>query len=135
MTDDILARLDAPTAEAWRPTEPGDLLVGRVLAVGHRDGGYGDYPIVTVQPERATVAGAEQTTSAPLAVHGLGKVLSERFDELAVRPGGRIAVRYDGEKRNKKGETYKAWSVAYDPPAPGADLVARLDPVGDLEPF
>jgi len=135
MSDDLLARLDAPRAEAWRPERAGDLLVGRVLALSHRDAGYGDYPIVTVQPERAIVAGAPVAVDEPLAVHGIGTVLAGQLDELGVRPGGRIAVRYDGERTSRNGQTYKAWSTAYDPPAPGQDLLDRLPAQPIDEPF
>jgi hypothetical protein len=124
--DDLLARLDAPSAEAWIPEHPGDLLVGVVVARSSRDAGYGPYPIVTVRPERVTVAGAERSTDQPLAWHAMSTVASAKVDELAARAGGRIAVRFDGERTSRAGATYKVWSLAYDPPAPGADLVDRL---------
>jgi hypothetical protein len=124
--DDLLARLDAPSAEAWIPERPGDLLVGSVVTRSSRDAGYGPYPIVTVRPERVTVAGAAASTAQPLAWHAMGTVASAKVDELAVQAGGQIAVRFDGERTSRAGATYKVWSVAYDPPALGADLAGRL---------
>jgi hypothetical protein len=124
--DDLLARLDAPSAEAWLPERTGDLLVGVIAARSSRDAGYGPYPILTVRPERVTVAGVDQATDRPLAWHAMGTVAEGKVAELDPRPGGRIAVRYDGERTSKGGSTYKSWSVAYDPPAPGADLTTRL---------
>jgi hypothetical protein len=137
--DDLLARLDAPSAEAWIPERPGDLLVGAVVARSSRDAGYGAYPIITVHPERVTVNGVAGPTAQPLAWHAMGTVAESKVTELAVRAGGRIAVRFDGERTSRQGSNYKVWSVAYDPPAPGTDLVGRLDQPApaddDEEPF
>src|SRR5580765_3085478 len=99
MTDDLLARLDAPSAEAWIPEAEGDTLVGRVVARSSRDAGYGPYPILTVRTD------AGETW----AFHATGTVLEGKVEELDPRPGGRLAVRFDGTKTSKSGSAYKAW--------------------------
>lgn len=129
--DPLLDALDAPSAEAWKPEKAGDVIVGKVLAQSHWDAGYGDYPIYTVKVEQATVNGKARGDTA-LAVHCLGTVLPDLMESKGVRVGGRVAVRYDGEKESKKGNKYKAWSVAFEAPKPGDDLVAVLE---DEEPF
>ena len=129
--DPLLDALDAPSAEAWVPEKAGDVIVGRVIGTSHYDAGYGDYPIFTVKVEQATVGGKKSTNDL-FAVHCLGMVLPDLMEAKGVRVGGRVAVRFDGEKESKKGNTYKAWSVAFEPPKPGDDLVAALE---DEEPF
>ena len=51
-------------AEAWRP-EPGDKLIGTILAIDHRQSSYDDtaYPVVTLDVEDGSSEGA-----APIAV-------------------------------------------------------------------
>lgn len=124
--DDLLKRLDEPQATAWRAERPEDVIVGIVRAISSYDAGYGPYPIITLDVETATSNGA-MLSEPMLAIHGLGTVLADRIRQLNPRVGGRIAVRFDGEKQSKGGNTYKAWAVAYDPPAAGADMLAKLD--------
>jgi hypothetical protein len=124
--DELLKRLDEPTAPAWRAEKPEDVIAGVVRGTSSYDGGYGEYPIVTVEAEVAISNGAA-LTDPQLAIHGLGTVLADRLRQLNPKVGGRIAVRFNGEKQSKGGNTYKDWSVAYDPPAPGADIIEKLN--------
>lgn len=130
--DDILAKLDAPAAEAFRAETEGDMIAGTVIALGHWDAGYGDYPIVTVDPSIKLVLGGRTVKARdPLAVHGLGTVLAEKLEPARV--GDRIAVRYDGERTSKSKNVYKAWSVAIEP----GTVADRLPPARqeEEEPF
>jgi len=138
----LIDALDAPSAEAWIPEAKGDLIVGLIVSEGEWDAGYGPYPILTFEVEQATVDG-KAVQAHTLAVHCLGTVLSEKVGDKGLATGWRAAIRFEGERESKKIDpktkkpyTYKAWSAHYQPPAPGADLVAALDgDQSDEEPF
>ena len=148
MTDDLLRGLDAPSAESlWTkedPARPGDTVAGKILRVSTRETDWGPRPVLTlavetyIRLEKGRQVEQKAYSGATVAAHCLHSILAERVEECHPRPGGRIAMRYDGEKANRDGSRkYHAWSVFYQPPAPGADLVAGLDePVDDdEEPF
>lgn len=126
--DDLLNRLDEPTAPAWRAEKEGDVIVGDVRARGNYDAGFGEYPIVTVAVDTAISNGAA-LSEPQLAIHGLGVVLADKIRQFDPQPGGKIAVRFNGEKPSKDAakQPYKDWSVAYDPPAPGQAMIDRLN--------
>ena len=46
---------DLDYAEAWSP-EPGEIIAGTVVEITTRDGGYGDYPIVTLETDEGARA-------------------------------------------------------------------------------
>ena len=89
---DIEQQLDRVNAAAWKP-EPGDKLVGEVVELGERDGGYGTYPIVVIEPE-----GGE-----PSAVHAFHDVLRNELARVAPRIGDVMAIRYDGKQAGERG--------------------------------
>jgi hypothetical protein len=146
--DDLIAGLDAPSAESlWNKDDPareGDTVAGRILRIDERETEYGVRPILTLRVEaylRLDAKGKPQQQKQydgdTVAVHCYASILAQKIDELRPKAGGRIAIRFDGERSTKDGKrTYKAWSAHYQPPAPGADLVAALDgDQSDEEPF
>jgi hypothetical protein len=143
--DDLLAGLDAPSAESlWSaddPAKPGDTVAGKIIAVSHRDTEYGTKPILTLRvgiylrDVKGKATEQKQYADQTIAVHCYNGILASKIDELQVRAGGEIAIRYDGERTGaKSGKTYKAWTVRYKAPAPGQALVESLDH-DDEEPF
>ena len=135
----LIDALDAPSAEAWIPEAKGDLIVGLIVSEGEWDAGYGPYPILTFEVEQATVDG-KPVQAHTLAVHCLGTVLANKVKEKGLATGWRAAIRFEGEKesksidpKTKKHNTYKNWTVAGEPPKPGADLVRKL--TDDEAPF
>jgi hypothetical protein len=127
-TDDLLGKLDEPAAPAWQAEEPGDLIVGKIKRMSSRDAGYGEYQILTVEPERVIVGGEVVAVPEPLlSIHVMGQVFADKVVEYDPHVGGRVAARFDGMVTSpKSGNEYKAWSVTYEPPAPGSDLTDRL---------
>ncbi|MHB8469999.1 MAG: hypothetical protein ACYDCH_09625 [Gaiellaceae bacterium] len=87
-------RLDT-TAEAWKPNA-GDKIVGEVIDVDSRDGGFGLYPIVVLR----TDAGDEY------AVHGFHTVIRNELAKRPPRIGERLGIKYLG-KSDKGYEAYK----------------------------
>jgi hypothetical protein len=129
-------RLDASFAPAWRP-DVDDRLIGEVVALSERDGGYGSYPILTIRRD----SGEE------LAVHAMHQVLSSQLAELRPKVGDRIAIKYLGKIANKAGNGsyhgYRAVSDAAtggvdwgkyggDEPDGGSDLPSDLGDPGDF---
>ena len=55
--DDLLESLDEPQAhletENWIHEAPGDLVAGRIVAIGTNTTQYGEYQILTIKPETA----------------------------------------------------------------------------------
>lgn len=102
-------RMNAPTAEAWRPAEPKDYpdhpnpLVGKVVEVDEGDGDYGPYPILYIQTE----SGDEWRW------HVYGSVAQKRIIKLKPAVGDEIGVKYLGETPSKvKGYApYKTWKI------------------------
>lgn len=110
LDDIIAAALAAPPAgegsgdyeevEAFRFEEVGDKIAGIVTDLGSWDAGFGTYPIVTV---------IDNETGEKAAIHGLGTVLKDKL--TPVLTGDLVIVRYDGERKSKKGNTYKSYTV------------------------
>ncbi len=121
-------RLDS-FAEAWRPTTPGDKIVGRVVDIDMRDSDYGDpYPIVTVE----TDDGAE------LAFHGFHTVARRELAKKKPQIGDRIGIAYHGKGEPAKAgmsgaELYKIIVEREESPVDW-DAVAAADPGPDTDP-
>jgi hypothetical protein len=82
--------------EAWKPKE-GDQLIGTITELGDRDGGFGDYPVITV----ITEAGDEY------AVHGFHTVLKSELGKLRPTVGDQIGIAYHGKDEAKGYERYR----------------------------
>lgn len=103
VTRSIMDDLDDRFAEAWVPAEENEAVSGIVVSRSSRDGGYGEYPILTI----------EQSDGSRIAVHGFSTVLKNEIEAQNPSAGDEIAVRYDGIKPSKDGtKTYKVFSLA-----------------------
>jgi hypothetical protein len=108
-TTSIEDRLNADFAEAWKP-EPGDTLIGEIVEIGERDGGYGPYPIVTIRQDDTSV----------LAVHAFHTVLASQLAEQHPAIGDRIGIRYKGRVTSEGARGgYHSYRVTVDRPAGG----------------
>lgn len=115
-------RLDASFAPAWRP-DVDDRLIGEVVALSERDGGYGSYPILTIRRD-----GGEE-----LAVHAMHDVLSRELAKLRPAVGDRLAIKYCGKVSPKSGAgaPYHSYKVVSDAAAGGVDWGRYGDGDGD----
>jgi hypothetical protein len=78
--------------------------VTRSLAVvsrSSRDGGYGEYPILTIQPAKGEA----------LAVHCTNVAIKAKVIEKNPQAGDEIGIRFLGEATSKTGNTYKNFKV------------------------
>ena len=132
----LLDQLDSGNADGWTPENPGDTIIGVITALDSRDGGYGDYPIVTVQ---------EDGTGNLTAIHAFRTVLKNEVINQQPQVGDRIAVRYLGQQPAKRpgGSPYHSYKMALErgagtpaatAPANVAD-VAKAFSIQDEEAF
>jgi hypothetical protein len=77
---------DGDFAESWQP-EPGEKLAGTITGFDSRDGGYGEYPIVTVEQE-----GGERA-----AVHAYHAALKRQLGRANPAVGDPITITYAGK--------------------------------------
>ena len=98
-------RLDADYAPAWKP-EPEGTLIGEIVELTERDGGYGSYPIVTVRQDDGQV----------LAAHAFHTVLAQQLAEHRPAIGERIGIKYKGKTRSsgERPVDYHAYVVRVD---------------------
>lgn len=84
----------------WRPTA-GDKIEGTVVDIATGDGGYGPYPIVTLEVE----GGSE------VSVHAFHHVLRTELARRRPRVGNELAIKYIGktdDSKDRKGyHTYR----------------------------
>lgn len=127
-------RLNAPDAEGWKPAVD-DEIEGDIVEISFRDGGWGPYPIVTLQLDDGTF----------IAIHAFHFVLKDRLvNELQIAQGDRLAVKYLGAKTPKDGgkpyENYKAVSEQRGPrpatstPSPASAPSTPSTPAPAAEP-
>lgn len=89
-------------APGWRP-EPGDQIVGEIIAVDTIDGRNGRYQCITLRTE-----------DGDLAVHAFHKVLAAELDRLRPKVGDTLGVAYYGKE--ERGErSYHKWRAAVEP--------------------
>jgi hypothetical protein len=100
-------RLNAEFAQAWKP-DPGDVLVGEVIELSERDGGYGSYPIVTVRQDNGEEA----------AFHAYHTVAASQLAEQRPAIGERVGIKYRGRvKGDGPHGPYHSYTVKVDRPA------------------
>jgi hypothetical protein len=97
-------RLEADFAPAWRP-ERGEKLVGEVVAISERTGGYGSYPIVTLRRD----------DGGEVAIHAFHQVLAARLAEVQPKVGEHLGVKYEGEINGGE-RRYHSYRVVVDRP-------------------
>ena len=95
MSNDIHQQLDAEFAEPWKP-KTGDKVIGVITDVTTRDGGYGEYLIVSLK-----------TGGGEVAVHAFHEVLRAELARIAPKPGDEIGIRYLGKHPEKGYHSYK----------------------------
>jgi hypothetical protein len=88
-------RLDAATA-GWKPTA-GDKLIGVVVDIDERDGGYGMYPVVTVMTDDGN----------QFAFHAFHTVAKSELAKARPVIGDNIGIKYLGKPEGKNYESYR----------------------------
>lgn len=87
--------------EAWKPTEVGASLVGKITAIENgRDEKTEDLTFITVVDEAGKEWSVLETTVIEKAMARLGK-----------KVGDELGLEYRGTKPNKKGKNYKLFVV------------------------
>ena len=135
MMDELDVEIEA--AEAWIALE-GDSIVGTVTRVDTRDGGYGEYPIVTIDVTDGTLKGEPLGLPCTRSFHAVATVASDElgwnrdageWDDRKVFVGCEIGAKYV-EKRAGRNNTYEFWRVIIKPaPSIGEQLDAdEADP-------
>lgn len=129
--NDLFDELDQEVeyAEPW-VAEEGDKLVGKVTKIDQRDGGFGDYPILTIEVDQGTIDGKAIDTPATYAWHAQSTIAKEElgFDKetcrwvpgKAVQIGDTVAAKYTGYP---EGKNYQMWRVI----VKRRDLATELD--------
>jgi hypothetical protein len=106
--ESIEENLGREYAEAWRPN-PGDMLVGEVVGLSSRDGGFGEYPIVVVRQG--------PTVETELAFHAIHAVAQHELAAQKPQIGERVAIKYLGRREAASGKPYHSYKIAIDRPA------------------
>jgi hypothetical protein len=125
--DDFAKRLDEDFAPAWIPENPGDRIVGVLLRYDEGPSAYGPQKIAVLD-----------TDEGPLAVWLFAAALKQKFGQLGPRPGERIAIKFEGERKSAStGFRYKSFRVAVDraeeQTAPDFDAWAGSEPGEEAE--
>ena len=137
----IMDELDVEieNAEAWI-AEEGDSIVGTVTRVDSRDGGYGEYPIITIDATEGTVGGEALEVPCTRSFHAMATVASGemgwnrdagQWEDRKVFVGGEIGAKFV-EMRAGRNNTYEMWRVICKPPPSVAEQLAA-DP--EVDPF
>lgn len=88
--------------EPWKPEE-GDSVLGTVLEVNMRDGGYDEYPVVALETE----------DGREMEVHAFHTSLKNDVMKLELRPGDEFGCRYLGKRTSATGASYYAYRVVH----------------------
>lgn len=98
-------------ATGWRPS-PGDVVSGKVIDIAATDGGYGVYPIVTVEVD----GGGE------VAVHAFHTVLRRELARRRPKVGDVLEIKYLGKQESKGSNgAYDGYRVKSDKDVVGYD--------------
>lgn len=93
MEQEMLARLEAPAAEGWRP-EVGEALIGKVIDTDTATaGGYGEYPLLIIQDLK--------DAKAVVAVHAFHTVLRNLVAKKNPQVGDIVAIKFLGTDKTK----------------------------------
>lgn len=121
MLDDL--DVEVENAEAWM-AEEGDKLVGRVVRIDSRDGGFGEYPILTIEVEAGTVGGKAIEVPATLSWHVMATVAKQELGwdidtkrwstDRKVFNGCKVGAKFV-DIRQGKSNTYEFWRVIVEP--------------------
>jgi hypothetical protein len=104
--NDFDRQLEAPPAEQWKH-EPNPL-VGTLIHRYEFDGGqYEPADMLVIQPEGSEVAFSVLCGKA---------TLRSFVEEKNPRVGGKVGLKYRGERTSAAGNTYADYAAAYEPP-------------------
>ena len=130
MMDELDTEIE--NAEAW-VAETDDKIVGKVIRIDSRDGGFGEYPIATIEVTEGTLKGAPIEVPCTRSLHLMATVLMGEVgwsrdagkwtDERTLFVGCTIGLKYLG-KREGRTNTYDAWRCIVEPPP---SMSAQLD--------
>ena len=120
---DELLELPDEFAGAWVPEKAGDTIAGTIVSRSSRDGGYGEYTILTIQPAKGDA----------LAVHCAGAALKGKVQEKNPQVGDEIGIRFVGEATSKAGKTYKNYKVVVVKTTASETVINALN--GEEKPF
>lgn len=88
-------------AQPWSP-QAGDEITGRIATIDSRDGGYGEYPIITIALE----------DGREVAIHAYHSILVAELAKLEPRIDETIAIAYRGLKTARDGRSsYHLYAV------------------------
>ena len=92
-------------AETWKPTEPGDMLIGTLEGYDTATTDFGEYRVAHVRDEEGVLRGLWLMHS----------VLKDEWDEADPGRGERVGVQYLGQ-RSGENYDYHMWTVKVDRP-------------------
>jgi len=92
--NEMVSRLEAPSAEGWRP-EVGATIIGKVVDKDTASaGGFGDYPLLLL---------ADLKTGENTAVHCFHAALRNAVEHKNPQIGDRVAIKFLGTQKTKDG--------------------------------
>lgn len=107
--DQLLDSMEGKFPPAFRFETEGAMLVGNVVGFSRAYSKHGPHPVVTIKSE---------DDGEVYSVHCFHTALASQMQEQDPKPGDRVAVRYEGMKTAKDGETeYKNYRVRVDAPS------------------
>lgn len=117
MNIDELLDLDS---ETWKP-EPGDKLVGQVVALNDRHSDYGDdYPVLTVQ-----------NADGIYVFHAFHTVARNGILDAQLQPGDQVGIKYKGTGTTGAGNEFHNYAVVAGERAPrGQAAPVAVEPTG-----
>lgn len=130
MSDDLRERLEEDRkskewAETWKPSEPGDMLVGTLEGYDEAETDFGTYEVAHIRNENGVLKGLWLMHS----------VLREQWNDANPDVGDRVGALYHG-KRSGENFDYHMWTVEVErtdeppedrPPMSNADESSPLD--------
>lgn len=100
--------------DAWEPEE-GDVLAGKLVRTDTRDGGYGPYPILTVEVvgSGSTEFGGDDIEEGERRTfHAYHTVIREKLQDAEPSTGDLVAIVFHGEQETEDGKrTYKSYGL------------------------
>ena len=103
-------RREKEWAETWKPSEPGDMLIGTLTGYDEAETDFGTYTVAHIRDEEGVLRGLWLMHS----------VLQDEWAEADPGRGERVGVQYLG-KRSGSDFDYHMWTVKVDRPQSGAE--------------
>lgn len=100
--------------DAWEPEE-GDVLAGELVRTDARDGGYGPYPVLTVEVKGSgstEFGGDDIEDGERRTFHGYHTVIKQKLAEAEPATGDLVAIVFHGDRKTQDGSrTYKSYGL------------------------